>query len=270
MNPTALPTPPGAATVRPLPLSGLLRKATAMLALSLLAAAPQAATQLVDGFDDPAVPATSVFTGVDETQFNQFAASVLGGVRGIYHHTYTNPLGSVTALSSGQGVLSASSGVGARSEVLALYGGFTRPTLQPDVGGPLLGLDATPFDTFRLAFTGRSSVMNINIVLYTANPLNPGAPLYYSTVGGNVEAPANGGSLVVDMAFADDPAFNFAQVDGIALVIDRANNATGVGWTLDSFSLVSSVPEPEPAALLLAGMLALGWMARRQPHQVRR
>lgn len=240
------------------------------LALSLLVVGAQAATQLVDSFDDPGVPATSVFTGLAETQFNQFTPSVLGGVRGIYHHTYTNPLGSVTALASGQGVLSASNGVGARTEVLALYGAFTRPTLEPDVGGPLLGLDATPFDSFRLAFTGRSSVMNINIVLYTANPLNPGAPLYYSTVGRNIDAPDAGGPLVVDMAFANDPAFNFAQVDGIALVIDRANGTTGVGWTLDSFSLVSSVPEPAPAALLMAGMLALGWMARRQPRSISR
>jgi hypothetical protein len=227
--------------------------------------AAQASTLLVDGFDAPSAPVTSVFTSVNEELFNQFSPSVLGGVRGVYHHTYTNPLGSVSALAVGNGVISSSSGVGTQTEVLLMYGAFTRPTLDPVVGGPLLGLDSTPYDTFRLNFSGYSSVLNLNVVLYTANPLDPSAPLYYSTVGINAVPAVPGGPMVVDLGFnPSNPDFNFAQVDGIAVVINRANGATNVSWTLDSFSLVSAVPEPTPAALLLAGIAVLGWLRRRQ------
>jgi len=144
----------------------------------------RASTLLIDDFSAPATPVTSVFTGVDEATFNQFTGTVPGGVRGVYHHSYTNPLNSVAALAVGNGQLSSSSGVGVQTEVLVFYGAFTRPTLQPEVGGPLLGLDATPYDAFRFDFSGLSGVMNINVVLYTASPLDPAAPLYYSTAAG--------------------------------------------------------------------------------------
>ena len=59
--------------------------------------------------------------------------------------------------------------------------------------------------------------------------------------------------------------FDVGRVDGIAVVINRADGGTGMAWTLDSFSLVSAVPEPTPAALLLlAGVAVLGWLRRRQ------
>lgn len=239
--------------------------AVALLAFTLLASGPASAnTLLVDGFEAPDEPATSVLTGIGERQFNAFSPTVLGGVRGLYHHTYTNPLGSVSALASGNGVLSSSNGVGVQNEVLVLYGAFTRPTLEPEVGGPRLGLDAWPYDSFQLDFTGMASVMNLNIVLYTSAPLDPTAPLYYSSVGLNVAPAAPGGALQVVVPFANDASFNFGQVDGIALVFDRANGTTGTAWTLDGFSLVSTVPEPTPALMWLAGAAVLGWLTRRQ------
>jgi len=250
-------------------LIGPATLAVALLAFTLLASSPaHASTLLVDGFEAPEEPAISVLTGLGERQFNAFSPTVLGGVRGLYHHTYVNPLGSVSALAAGNGVLSSSNGVGVRNEVLALYGAFTRPTLEPDVGGPRLGLDARPYDSFQLDFTGLASTMNINIVLYTSAPLDPAAPLYYSTVGLNVAPASPGAALQVLMPFANNPSFNFGQVDGIALVIDRANGTTGTAWTLDGFSLVSTVPEPTPAMMWLAGAAVLGWLSRRQRARV--
>ncbi len=246
------------ARVRRLPL------ALSLLAAAALTAGPARAQSLqIDGFDAPTPARTSVFTGEREAAFNDFTATVPGGVRGLYHHTYSNPLSSVAALAWGDGLLSSSTGVGARSEVVVSYGAFTRPTGDDAVGGPLLGLDVTPYDAFQLDFTGASDVLNLIVVLYTANPLDPAAPLYYSTAGDNFVPAEDGGPMSAVLPFSLGDAFNFGQVDGIVLLIDRANNATGVSFNLDSFSLVSSVPEPSPAALLAAGVAVVAWLLRR-------
>jgi hypothetical protein len=255
---TPTPTPTWTRARRPA-LAGVL-----MVAAALGGGPARAQSLLIDGFDAPRPARASVFTGEAEAAFNDFTATVPGGVRGLYHHTYTNPLSSVAALAWGDGLLSSSTGVGARSEVVVSYGAFTRPTGDDAVGGPLLGLDATPFNAFRLDFTGASDVLNLIVVLYTANPLDPAAPLYYSTAAGNFFPAEPGGPMEVLLPFSLGDAFNFGQVDGIVLLIDRANNATGVSFNLDSFSLVSSVPEPSPAAMLAAGMALVGWMLRRQ------
>lgn len=246
-----------------------LAAAVVLLAATAGVGTARAQSLLIDGFDAPTAPSVSVLTGVSEAGFNDFTSTVAGGVRGVYHHTYFNPLSSVAALAVGDGLLSSSTGIGARSEVGVNYGAFTRPTQDPNVGGPLLGLDFTPYGAFRLDFSGASSYLNINIVLYTANPTDPGTPLYYSTVGNNFFPAVPGGAMTAVLPFNLGDAFNFAQVDGIALIIDRANNSTNVSFNLDSFSLVSSVPEPSPAALLAAGVGLMAWLLRRQPGLTR-
>ena len=281
MQPLASPDQAAADRRQPLPASeqtirrrarwrGLISALTALgamlaaLTLSLGAAgSAQAADFVIDSFSAPAPSTVSVLTTVGERSFNDFTATVPGGVRGIYHHTYTNPLGSVTALSVGNGLLSSSSGVQAQTEVLALYGAFTRPTLAVDVGGPRLGLDFSAYNAFQLDFTGATKDLNLVAVLYTANPLNPIAPLYYSTAAVNVAPAAGGGALNVTLPFSLSDPFNFAQVDGIALVINRANGNTGIAFNLDTFSVTSAVPEPPQTALLFAGLLVMAWLGRR-------
>ncbi|MFY7974220.1 MAG: PEP-CTERM sorting domain-containing protein [Rubrivivax sp.] len=252
--------------MRILPLVPALRRPLAATALGLtLATSASAASLLIDSFDAPSSPTTSVLFAVGDRSFNDFTASVPGGVRGIYHHNYTNPLNSVAALSVGNGNLSVSTGVGARTEVLVSWGAFTRPIGDPGVGGPLLGLDVRPYDAFQLDFSGVSLASNINIVFYTSVPLDPANPLYYSTASVNAAPAVPGGAMQVVLPFTDNPTFNFGHVDGIVLVMDRANGATNLSWTLDSFSLVTAVPEPSPAALLVAGLGALLWLSRRRP-----
>ena len=54
------------------------------------------------------------------------------------------------------------------------------------------------------------------------------------------------------------------MVDGIVLLVNRANGATQVAFNLDRFELVTSVPEPGPSALLLAGLAVMALRLKRQ------
>lgn len=238
--------------------------ATLALAVLLTAMPASAASLVVDDFDAPMPLRTSVLTALGEDTLIDFDTSVLGGVRGVYHHNYVNPLGSLSALSVGGGQLGSTVGVQARSEVLVSYGAFTRPTGAPDIGGPLLGLDASAFDTFRWTFSGVSNTMNLIAVLYTANPLDPASPLYYTTAGVNAAPTVLGGPMVVDLPMRLADPFNFAQVDGIVLVINRANSATNVAFNLDRFELVTVVPEPGTATMLLTGLAAMALLVYRR------
>jgi hypothetical protein len=239
---------------------------TIFIALAACAAfastATSAATLLVDSFASPTPNSINSITGVGESSFNNSTASVLGGERGVYHHVYTNPLNNTATMTVGNGLLTSTTGAQAQTEVLVSYGAFTRPSGDPNVGGPLLGLNGTPYNAFHFDFTSVSTTLNINVVMYTANPLNPASPLYYSTVGVNVAPAVPGGPLSFDLPFLGTDPFNYAQVDGIVFLINRANDATGVSYTLDSFSLVSSVPEPGPLALWLAGISAMVWLRK--------
>ncbi len=242
-------------------------RTTATLALTCVALASTAAhavSLLVDDFSAPNPASVHVLASVGEQSFVDFDASVLGGVRGVYHHVYTNPLGSVAALAVGNGSVSSSTGVQARTEVLLSYGAFSRPSGDPSIGGPLLGVNGSPYNAFSMDFTGVSTTLNLNVVMYTASPLDPMAPLYYTTVGMNVAPAAPGAPLHVELPFALGVPFNFGQIDGIVLIINRANNATNVAFNLDSFSLVSTVPEPGPALTLAAGLAMLAWVQRRR------
>lgn len=250
------------ALLLPLPLRRMRNLAAALL--SGVALASQAASLTVDDFSAPTPASTHVLTAVGEQSFNDFTSTVLGGVRGVYHHNYTNPLGSVAALSVGDGILSSSTGVQARTEVLVSYGAFTRPSGDPLVGGPLLGVDSRPYNAFAIDFSGVSTTLNLNVVMYTANPLDPSNPLYYTTAGVNAAPSVPGGPMYVELPFSSADPFNFAQVDGIVLIINRANGATNVSFNLDSFGLVTAVPEPGTAPLLLAGAGLVAVLARRR------
>lgn len=226
-----------------------------------------AATQRLDDFGGPTAPGASVLTATGESRLVQTDPSVLGGVREVYHHVYLNPLGSVSAVTAGGGTLSSSDGVGVTSEVLVLYGAFSHPEGVDGPPGPALGLDLTPYDAFHLDFSGIAQVMNINIVMYSSTPLDldSASPTYYSAAGVNVAPDVPGGPLVLDLPFAADSGFNYASVDGFALVLNRAvGHVTQNAFTLDHFAVVSTVPENPSAALVLAGLGTLGWVARRR------
>lgn len=232
-----------------------------------LAGAAQAATLTIDAYGSPGLPATSVLTAAGENRFVQFDPAVLGGVRDVYHHVYLNPLGSVSAVAAGSGALSSSDGVGVTSEVLVMYGAFSSPDGVPGPPGPSLGLDVRGYDAFQLDFSGIAQVMNINVVMSSSTPLDIGSatPTYYSAAGINVAPALPGGPLALTLAFSPDSGFNFASVDGMVLVLNRAvGKVTNNAFNLDHFAFVSTVPENPSAALVLAGLCAVGWIARRR------
>lgn len=240
----------------------------ASAALVLSAWSAQATTLLIDDFDSPAAPGISVLTGEDEGSFLQWTDTVLGGVREVYHRAYLNPLGSVSAVAAGGGQLSSSDGVGATSEVLVSYGSFTNPSGTPGTAGPLLGLDVTPYDSFSVEFSGVAQRMNINIVMYSSTPLDAGnlSPTYYTAAAVNVAPNVPGGALSLVLPFAAlAGGFNFASVDGVVLVLNRAvGDVTNNAFNVDRFAFVSTVPENPTAALVLAGLGAVALLSRRR------
>ena len=222
-------------------------------ALGCAAFSVGAATLLIDDYSDPSPAATVVQVGIGSQYATGSGASILGGVHGVNLNVYTNPLNSVSALATGGGALSSASGVAARAEVLAFYGAFASPADNSTVQGPALALDVRPYRALALNFNGVSTTLNLNVTLYTRTPLDLSQPIYYSGTGLNV-APAIAGSPMyaeLPMNFGD--GFNFGQVDGIVLLINRANGATNVSFNLDNFSFVTAVPLPGAGMLLLLG-----------------
>lgn len=201
-----------------------------------------AATPLVvDKFDQPATPTNRVAYGAltsttHTVSFNNLTNSVPGGIRGTTFNVYQDILKSISSVSVGRGTLSAAQGTGAMAETIINYGAFTRP--QPDVGDPLLNLDLSAYNGMKFSFSGVEDALNVNVVYYTSAPLNPDAPLYYATSGVNIAPPSSGQPLTFVLNFSDVAGFNWAHVDGIAVIINRAGPIPHTSYTLDTLTLV--------------------------------
>ncbi len=215
-----------------------LRRTALTLAWTLgLSLATLAHAELVlDTFDQPSPAATLVWhAGVGTSTLQQVGLSspVPGGARDITFNVYTNPLNSVSALAAGEGRLSVAQGTGAMAETLIAYGAFT---YQHGAGGPRLGLDLSKFANLRFAFSGAEEGMNVNVTYYTSAPLNPADPLYYSSAGVNTAAPAPDGSLTFTLPVGHNPHFNWRQVDGVIVLINRAGPIPHTSYTLTRLS----------------------------------
>lgn len=232
----------------------------------LLTSAASAASFVLDSFDAPTPKEFTVITtagdfttpgAVGEIQTS--TPSVPGGVREAFLHVYNNPLHSVSVLQVGDGNLSVAQGTGAMAETLINYGAFTRPTGDPSVGGPLLNLDLSEYNALQFNFSGVEDALNLVAVFYTSAPLDPSSPLYYSQSGLNIAPGIPGGPLSVNLDVSNNLAFNWDQVDGIAILINRSGPIPSTSYTLDhvSFETVTPVPEPQAWIMLLIGLTAL-------------
>ena len=230
------------------------------------------ASLLLDSFDAPAPKEFTVITTAGD--FNTPGATgeiqtstpaVPGGIRETFLHVYSNPLNSASVLQVGGGNLSVAQGTGAMAETLITYGSFTRPTGDPYVGGPLLGLDLSGFNALKFDFTGVEDWLNVVVVFHTTAPLDPLTPLFYSQSAVNIAPAVPGGPLSFTLGVSNNAAFNWHQVDGVVVEINRSGPIPSTSYTLDqlSFETVTPVPEPQTWALLLAGLSALLLFRRR-------
>lgn len=241
--------------------------------LGLLSANPaMSASLLLDSFDAPAPRESTVVTvagdfdtpgAVGEIQTS--TSTVPGGIREAFLHVYNNPLSSASVLQAGEGNLSVAQGTGAIAETLITYGAFTRPTGDPHVGGPLLDLELSGYNALKFDFTGVEDWLNVNVVFYTSAPLDPLTPLYYSQSAVNIAPAVPGGPLSFTLGVSNNADFNWHQVDGIVVEINRSGPIPSTSYTLDqlSFETITPVPEPQTWALLLAGLSALMLFRRR-------
>jgi hypothetical protein len=132
--------------------------------------------------------------------------------------------------------------------------GMTNPALNIDNLGSWT-LTGTPFSYAGTSFTLRVS--------FTAPPgTTPTSALFTSAITGDVIATDNGG-LFID--FDNTPrSFTFAGGAFNLIVQDVSLTPHGTSVASTGFINVTSVPEPETYALLLAGLGAVGFMARRR------
>ncbi len=197
----------------------------------------QAAPIAIDGFDAPTKPRVAAKLGTNDVFFRDFTASVPGGVRELTYNLYINPLNTVAGVSLGGGQMTMAAGTGALGETVINYGAFTRPD-GPNIGGPLLGIDLGSSRSIELAFAGVESPLNLVVVLYTSNPRPGTEPLYYAQAAANSAPDVPGGPMTLKLDFDAANNFNYSQVDGIAVLIDRSGSARQNSYALTSLRFV--------------------------------
>ncbi|MBX3617723.1 hypothetical protein [Nitrosomonas sp.] len=258
-------------------LKSAAHKFNLFILLGLLSTNPAlAASFVLDSFDAPTPKEFTVVTTAGDSsvpgatsEIQTATPSVPGGIREALLHVYNNPLHSVSVLQVGEGNLSVAQGTGAMAETLISYGAFTRPTGDPSVGGPLLGLDLSDYNALQFDFTGVEDALNLVVVFYTAEPLDPSSPLYYSQSGINIAPDIPGGPLSVNLGVSNNSAFNWDHVDGITILINRSGPIPSTSYTLDqvSFETITPVPEPQAWIMLLIGLCALPLVKSRGSQQ---
>jgi hypothetical protein len=240
------------------------------VALAALCAAPAtfASSLLLDDFTSP-TPAISIMAPSQNFVTSQPGtyAGVPGQNRAAYYYPYfpNTAAGAGNLATVGNGALTVAAAAGTIGEVGLGYGAYGAPANNLQANGPFLNLDLSGYNDLRVSFASLVKPINLIVSFYTSNPLAGSGPLYYQDGEITLNPAAGGGAVSGDILFkgadANQPSglFNFAQVDGIAFIVDRAATPDGNSYQLTSLSFTQAVPEPASAALLLAGVLVV-WL----------
>jgi hypothetical protein len=228
-------------------LIGRARRAafTACIGVTALAFSHAASALVLDTFDAvaaPPAPTRRVVHGAPGTAtatttvYESGLAGVPGGARDTTLNMYGNPLSGIAALSVGGGRISTAQGTGVTAETIVAYGAFTRVGGAPTIGGPRFGLNLSAYKNIVIDFSGAEDGLNVNVVYYTSAPLDPSDPLYYTTTGVNIAPAASGAPVTVRLPVNHNPFFNWKQVDGVILLINRSGPTPATSYTLDKLS----------------------------------
>ncbi len=198
-------------------------------------------------------------------------AGVPGQNRAAYYYPYfPNPAaGAGNTATIGNGAVTVAAAPGTIGEVGLGYGAYGAPAGNLQSNGPFLNLDLSGYDALRVSFASLAKPINLIVSFYTSNPVAAPGATYYLNGEITLNPAAGGGPVSGNILFkgadANMPAglFNFAQVDGIAFIVDRATGPDGNSYQLTNLSFTQAVPEPASAALLLAGALVFWLRSRR-------
>jgi hypothetical protein len=200
-----------------------------------------AAPLLLDSFDAPNTSSHRVVKGKPDNATSKIVLyesnlPVRAGARDIGLNMYQNPLNSLAAINIGNGNVSVAQGTKVKAETVIAYGAFTRIGRNRNIGGPLLGLNLKDYKNFQLDFTGAEDVLNINVIYYTSAPIKP--DVSYSTTSRNISPSSPTAPLTVTLPVNDDDNFNWQKVDGIVVIINRANDKDSTSYTLDTLKFI--------------------------------
>jgi hypothetical protein len=240
--------------------------ALAALLPALLGAttAASASTLLLDDFAAP-TPVVNLMAPSQNFVTSQpgIYAGVAGQNRAAYYYPYfPNPAaGAGNTATLGNGALTVAAAPGTIGEVGLGYGAYGAPASNLQSNGPFLHLDLSGYDALRVSFSSLAKPINLIISFYTSKPLAAPGATYYLDGEVTLNPAAGGGPVSGNILFKGADAnmppglFNFAQVDGLAFIVDRAAVPDGNGYQLTNLSFTQAVPEPASAALLGAGVL---------------
>jgi hypothetical protein len=214
---------------------------TAVQLVSSSAVIANPAPLLLDSFDAPNASSHRVVKGKPDNATSKVVLyesnlPVRTGARDTGLNMYENPLNSLAAISVGNGNLNIAQGAKVRAETTIAYGAFTRIGGNPTVGGPFLKLNLKDYKNLQLDFTGAEDGLNINVIYYTAAPVTPN--VYYSTKSINIAPPSPSAPLTVKLPMNNDSKFNWQQVDGIMVIINRSGGEHSTSYTLDALKLI--------------------------------
>lgn len=188
-----------------------------------------------------------------------------------YYPTATTATSSTATLVAGGVSVAAAPG-----EIGELAFGYGNAARGGGENGHPLDLDLSRLNDLRVTFANLQGPVNLLVGFYSSVPGSDG--LYYWNGEENYTPAQPGGPATVDLLFKgrdqyqsgyppvyrDPSRYDFADVDGIVFIVDRAAQSTGNDYTITNLSFTSAVPEPSEWVMSSVAVGLLGWLARRR------